>query len=277
MRSISGFMKTTLIGGVVVLLPLVGGIYLTLALADIALRLTEPIASLLPMEKTRGVAIANAAVIVLLLVLCFLCGLVVRTAVGRAVGPWLDTRVFSHMPGYELLRRFARHIGGDIEELEGTPVVVRLGDTRQIGLMIERNATGELTVFVPLAPMPSIGFVYIVNAEAVEQADVPTQKVLRCLTEYGVGSDKILARAHSDRYKGRPFGRRRRPRRDCLTRDGAAAGKEGRPAQPNVLEGLGLAGRHEFYGRGERSRTSSPRFWRPVLCQLSYTPACSQR
>lgn len=26
-------------------------------------------------------------------------------------------------------------------------------------------------------------------------------------------------------------------------------------------------------GRGERSRTPSPRFWRPMLCQLSYSPA----
>ena len=26
-------------------------------------------------------------------------------------------------------------------------------------------------------------------------------------------------------------------------------------------------------GRGDRTRTYNPRFWRPVLCQLSYTPA----
>ena len=26
-------------------------------------------------------------------------------------------------------------------------------------------------------------------------------------------------------------------------------------------------------GRGDRNRTCNPRFWRPVLCQLSYSPA----
>ena len=30
-----------------------------------------------------------------------------------------------------------------------------------------------------------------------------------------------------------------------------------------------------FFGRGRRIRTRDPRFWRPVLYQLSYTPVCS--
>ena len=29
-----------------------------------------------------------------------------------------------------------------------------------------------------------------------------------------------------------------------------------------------------FFGRGRRIRTRDPRFWRPVLYQLSYTPVC---
>jgi hypothetical protein len=29
--------------------------------------------------------------------------------------------------------------------------------------------------------------------------------------------------------------------------------------------------------RGERTRTSNPRFWRPVLCQLSYAPGSEWR
>ena len=31
-----------------------------------------------------------------------------------------------------------------------------------------------------------------------------------------------------------------------------------------------------FLGRGDRTRTCNPRFWRPVLCQLSYTPTLPQ-
>ncbi len=32
--------------------------------------------------------------------------------------------------------------------------------------------------------------------------------------------------------------------------------------------------RWTFYFRGRRIRTRDPRFWRPVLYQLSYTPIC---
>ncbi len=61
-------------------------------------------------------------------------------------------------------------------------------------------------------------------------------------------------------------GRRARPARARL-RDRWAR-RRATPESRHGAEGAGLSGEN----RGGRTRTCNPRFWRPVLCQLSYAP-----
>ena len=57
---------------------------------------------------------------------------------------------------------------------------------------------------------------------------------------------------------------------------GVAVNRPGRQRLNNFVPGFrtGLTGRlsRHFPDRGGRTRTCNPRFWRPVLCQLSYAP-----
>ena len=48
-------------------------------------------------------------------------------------------------------------------------------------------------------------------------------------------------------------------------------------AQDEEAQSLSTPGNACEASRGERTRTSNPRFWRPVLCQLSYAPGLESR
>ena len=56
--------------------------------------------------------------------------------------------------------------------------------------------------------------------------------------------------------------------------DGAPKGNDLRPVRPARGGEIGIVGEN---GRGDRIRTRGPRFWRPMLYQLSYTPAGAAR
>ena len=190
MRTFAQFIKTVLIGGLLVLFPLFACLYL---LARIAWALTDfikPLVGFLPESRFIGVAIADVASILILLLLCFVAGLIVRTSAGSSLGRQL-TRFFNRIPGYRMFGRIAR-IMFDVEDTRGTPVVVHQGNTKQIGFLMEEHSTDELTVFFPDAPNPFSGSIVIVRADAVERLEVPRSEVTQVIASFGAGTSALL-------------------------------------------------------------------------------------
>lgn len=103
MQKILSFIKTTLLGGVLVILP----VWLTvLLLVKVLMKLeifVKPVSSHLPREAAHPRIIA----ILLLLALCFAVGAMLRTAIGRQVEHALEDKVLSRLPGYKTLRGMA--------------------------------------------------------------------------------------------------------------------------------------------------------------------------
>jgi uncharacterized membrane protein len=104
MKTIVEFVKTTLIGGLLIVVPA----YLTVLLLAKALagvvRLLGPIVALLPGEQHFRQLMATALVVLL----CFILGVVARTGVGRRAIAAFERRVLERLPGFAMLRAIVR-------------------------------------------------------------------------------------------------------------------------------------------------------------------------
>ena len=97
----------------------------------------------------------------LVLVLCFLVGVAVRTRAGRAARERMEKVFFDRLPGYGLLRSLTQRLAGDSDEHAWQPALVEIEDALVPAFIIEELDDGRFTVFVPSVPTPLAGAVYI--------------------------------------------------------------------------------------------------------------------
>ncbi len=92
-----------------------------------------------------------------------------RTRIGTRSGELIERAVLSRMPGYPILKTLSRSLFGVQEGCTFSVAAVSLRDSEvlTLGFNIEEHEYGDLTVFVPSAPTPSIGSIPYVKRERV--------------------------------------------------------------------------------------------------------------
>jgi uncharacterized membrane protein len=156
MKTLIEFVKITLIGGLLVLLP----IWLTVLLLkaiNSAILLLRPVARLMP----ESVAHEDLAAFVLLPVICFVVGLMMRTRTAQRFGQWQGQRIFERIPGYTLLRAITCQLAGKREENSFQPALVEMKDALVPAFIVKQHPDGRFTVFVSSSPTPMAGAIYI--------------------------------------------------------------------------------------------------------------------
>lgn len=189
-----GILKTTLLGAVLVVVP-VGIIGFALwQVVSLVRSLLLPVFDSLPFDSgvTRAIVIAVAIVSVVLL--CFFTGLAVRTRPGARLRAWFERRLLEKIPGYSMIRTLAHQYLGHEEERRFRPVLVDLygSDSRAIGFEIEELGDGTVAVFLPSVPAATIGQVQIVPEARVTPLKATMHATLEALTMFGVGSAKLM-------------------------------------------------------------------------------------
>jgi uncharacterized membrane protein len=191
MKAVIDFVKTTLIGGLLVILPIVLIAVLIKHGAAIIHPLLMPVLSRLPSEIPfpRIVALAIESLVVILA--CFLVGLGFSTPLGRRITNVVESRVFSKFPGYMLLRSLMRGVLGDKESIHFKVALSEMEGGLVPSFIIQEHPD-NYTVFVPAAPTPTSGAIYIFPREMVHIVDMPFSQAVACVTRLGFGSDKML-------------------------------------------------------------------------------------
>jgi hypothetical protein len=100
MKPLLIFVKSSIVGGLLFLVPLVVLVIVVAKAFDLAHRLAQPIASMLRVDSVDGVILSDLIAIASLVLLCFLAGLVARWSFGsRWVGK-AEARLLWGVPGY---------------------------------------------------------------------------------------------------------------------------------------------------------------------------------
>ncbi|MBW2274418.1 MAG: hypothetical protein JRG96_14195 [Deltaproteobacteria bacterium] len=101
------FIKTTLIGGLIFLVPLIVLIVVIGQAIGVLIVVAEPIAELIPAETVAGIALVNLIALGAVILLCFLAGLVARSAAARKLTDMAESKVLQKIPGYTIIKGIA--------------------------------------------------------------------------------------------------------------------------------------------------------------------------
>ena len=189
MKLVREFVANALIGGALVVLPLYLAVLLLLKGMQAVAGLVRPIAGLLP----QWMPAENILALLLVLVVCFVVGLAVRTRAGRSITGRIEVAVFGKIPGYTMIRGLTQRIAGDTSENVWRTALVEIEDALVPAFIIEEYDDGRYTVFVPSVPTPFAGAVYILNAARVHPIDVPFAQALQTISKWGSGSKALVA------------------------------------------------------------------------------------
>ncbi len=194
MRAFRNFIKTTLIGGVIVLLPITIVAVVFLWIWGKLTGLVGPLANEIAERGRFQQTLAEMMALAILLGVCFLVGLAVRTAVGRFLHQSLEKRVLRFAPGYSLIKETALQFLGRKKSPFSTVAVARLfnSDTLVTAFVTEEHESGLMTLFVPTGPNPTSGLVYHVPAKDVVILDVRVEEAMRTIIGCGAGSSHVL-------------------------------------------------------------------------------------
>ena len=191
MKSISHFIGTTLLGGVLFLAPIVAlALVLNKAYAA-ARRALQPVVSLIPDRFASAPTMTAILTVLVLALACFLAGLLAQTLLAQRIVGRLETAVLSKVPGYDYMKQAGTSVLG-LGEMEDHPLVlVRIGDSWRIGVLTDAMGGDMVAVFVPNAPNPLSGGVFLVAADRVRRTDVPLATALGALRRCGAGARAV--------------------------------------------------------------------------------------
>jgi uncharacterized membrane protein len=192
------FLKTTLVGGAVFLLPLAIVLMLLGYALKLASTVARPISEQLQLHQwdvVGGIGIVTALSAVVLVLLSFGAGLAARTYSGERLTRWFEGSLLGRLPQYQVLKSMAEGLT-QLENATGIkPALISIEGGWQIGYLLEPLENGWLSVFLPQAPTPMSGNVMYFPAERVRPLDITMVEAMAIIKRIGVGSGEALRSA----------------------------------------------------------------------------------
>jgi uncharacterized membrane protein len=189
MSTIAQFLKTTLIGGLLILVPMYFSVLLLAKAVKGLVGLLAPVTALLPegLHELR-----QLAAIALVVLACFVLGLAARTRPGRFMLGEFERRVLEKIPGFAVMRGVARRISGRSEDEQFQPVLVEIEDALTPAFIVEELDDDRFVVLVPSVPTPAAGSLYVLPRARVHWTDVPVTEAVAVITRWGAGTGRLV-------------------------------------------------------------------------------------
>ena len=188
MKHVREFITSTIVGGLFVVVPIYLAVLLLLKGMQSVGALVKPIVGMLP----DGLRAEGVIALLLVLAICFVVGVLVRTQIGRAAGQRLDA-LCGKLPGYDVLRSLTRRLAGDTNQEAWKPALAEIEDALVPAFVIEELTDGRSAVFVPSVPTAFAGAVYILARPRVHLVDVSFAQAVRAISHWGSGSKDLVA------------------------------------------------------------------------------------
>ena len=192
MRGVLSFVKTTVIGGIFFLIPLVVIAVILAQAYEVMKAVAQPLSRYFATDSVAGIALANLLAIALVIGLCFLAGLVARSSFMRRLAGRFERRVLQGIPLYQVVKTTVESVLPLHREQGLQPVLVRFDDCSQLGLEVERGSSSQVTVYLPGSPNPWSGSVLLTTADRVTPLPTTMMATMHSLQQLGKGAHRIL-------------------------------------------------------------------------------------
>lgn len=203
------FAKTTLVGGIVFLVPLLVLILLVSKAIALLERLSQPVASRLPVGPVLGVVAGDVIAIAIIVLACFGAGLLARVSFAARFVKKAEAGVLWRVPGYGFIKGLTDSFDQSAAASCMRPVLANFGNYSQLAFEVDELADGRKVVYVPSAPDPRGGMVFVLAREQVEPMPATFIGAVRTLRELGRGMSacfvpKNTARPSPERHAAAP-------------------------------------------------------------------------
>jgi len=192
-RRFGEFLKTTAVGGLFVILPVLLLWLLVSEIFQMIVALATPLADLFPKGTFDDVQLPELIAVLLLLGASFLVGLAMRSAVSRRIGRFIDRNTLGRLPMYTAIKSLTKGFqSGEDDTAVRSAVLTSSEGIREVVYVVEDHGDGQLTVLVPWTPAAFAGATKIVNRDQVEMLSADLGEVSRALGNWGVGVRELL-------------------------------------------------------------------------------------
>jgi uncharacterized membrane protein len=194
MKQSIGFLRTTAIGGMIFLLPLVFMGIIVGQVVQVVLIIAKALGGFVPVKTPVGITLIIVASIAILVSMCFAAGIIARRTIGKRLSQFFERNITFFFPRYTIFKdRMAGSIGGDEIRPDLRPVIARFDDAAKIAFEVERSDEGLVTVYLPGAPDPWSGSVVQMSVDRVEPLEADFSDVMATFEKLGRESTKIIA------------------------------------------------------------------------------------
>lgn len=187
------FLKTTLLGGLFILLPLM---LLWLGLKEIGgllVAMATPIADMIPGKLFEDLVAPGAVALLLIAATAFVLGLAARSAWLSSIGHRIESSVLDKVPMYRMLKIISSAlIDADTSDVDAALIKDGRGGGDPC-YVIEKHKDGRATVLLPWSPASFAGSIKIVQQSDLEILSCSLDEYSRSISQIGVGVEECLA------------------------------------------------------------------------------------
>jgi uncharacterized membrane protein len=194
MSKIWDFVKATVLGGIVFLLPIAATVVIVVKAGKMAVDTATPLAEKLPFPKGEAVLAVYIIATIALVLLSFAAGAFARSVrIESDAVSFLEDRILNKFPPYAAIRKHADQLARIDTGEDLKPALVRVHNGWQIGFLVDAFSDGYVAVFLPGAPDPSSGVVQIIGSDNITPINISHQDTLACLERSGRGLPDLFA------------------------------------------------------------------------------------
>lgn len=194
------FFKTSLLGGLVVILPVAILGFFFKWLFKLVTDLIQPLTNFASGRYAVPEIVADMLVIVIILLSCFFVGVLVTTKLGNFLHRTFDDVLQQLAPGYRMVKEVVVQLfgsAGNSPFSNGMVARVKIYGadcpTEITGLVVDRSADDTFTVFVPTGPNPTSGNIFHVKKDQVTlYPDIKLDSAMRSVIACGAGSAELF-------------------------------------------------------------------------------------
>ncbi len=185
MKTLLSFLRNTLTGGILFLLPVVIILLLLKKAHEIIYVWVEPLARRMP-DIFFGFDGSRTIALIIMIAVCFISGLFVRSNyIKRRIG-LMEDRFLTHIPGYSLMKSIAAGALGKEDQAGLIPVVSSEDGISKIGFMVE-ELEDRCVIFFPEPLDSNSGEVLIMPTTSIRRLNLPANKVTLGMKQFGKG------------------------------------------------------------------------------------------
>ncbi len=194
------FLKTTVIGGVTVVLPVVLTVFFLRWMFNFIISLIQPITETVFRGTGWHQYLAHLIVFSIIVAICFIVGLVVKTRFGRFFYCQVEKKILNVAPGYSLFRETVRQFLGQAKRPFSRVALVQLyeSSTLATAFVTDEHPDGRFTVFVPSGLNPTSGQIFHLEKQYVHLVDVSVEDTMRSIISCGAGSRMLFDDLHKN-------------------------------------------------------------------------------